>query len=161
MIARSLLFFVLLLAVLPAACGSSGQTSAQTSALTCSSGEFRLTGTLDGQPVDVTASSAGSGLSQIGTGELDVGPNPDPSAPERPQLSLTWPQGVVDGMTTGASGTLIPADGPLAGQTLCVGSGTTVTINGGDNGVTLHLKGLASGASCETPVAGELTGCWN
>ena len=88
-------------------------------------------------------------------------PDPDPSGPQRPQLSLTWPQGVVDGVTTGASGTLIPADGPLAGQTLCVGSGTTVTINAGDKGVTLHLKGLASGANCDTPVAGELTGCWN
>ncbi len=147
--------------MLPAACGSSAQTSGQTSALICPSGQFRLMGTLDGQAVDVTASSGGSGLSQVGTGQLDIGPNPDPSAPQRSQLHLTWPQGVVDGMTTGASGTLIPVDGPLAGQTLCVGTGTTVTINTGDNGVTLDLKGLASGANCDTPVAGELTGCWN
>ena len=67
-ITHSLRFFALLpallLAVLPAACGS----SAQTSALICPSGEYQLMGTLDGQAVDVTASSDGSGLSQVGTG---------------------------------------------------------------------------------------------
>ena len=155
MIARMLRLFALSLALLPAACGGS-----QTAKLTCQAGQFRLVGTLGGQPVDVTASSEGSGLTQVGSGELDVGADPNTSAPARPQLSLTWPQGVVDGMTTGASGTLIPVDGPLAGQTLCVGSGTTVTFNTGDDGVQLELKGFASGANCDTPVDGDLTGCW-
>jgi hypothetical protein len=152
MITRSLRFVALSLALLPAACGSSAQSGP-----TCQAGQFKLVGTLDGQPVDVTASSEGSGLTQVGSGELDVGPDPDPSAPARPQLSLTWPQGVADGVTTAASGTLIPADGPRAGQTLCVGSGTTVTLG---DGVQMQLKGFASGSNCETPVTGELTGCW-
>jgi hypothetical protein len=113
------------------------------------------------QPVDVTASSAGSGLTQVGTGELMIGQDPDPSAPARTQLDLTWPEGLVDGASSAASGTLTPAGGPLAGQTLCVGSGTTVTINRGSDGVQMQLKGFASGANCDTPVDGELAGCWN
>ena len=152
---RSLRLFALSLALLPAACGSS--ESSQT--LVCQSGQFRLVGTLDGQAVDATASSEGSGLTQAGTGELDIGEEPDPSAPARTQLSLTWPQGVVDGETAPASGTLIPAGGPLAGQTLCAGSGTTVTLAKG-GGVQLQLKGFASGANCDTPVSGDLAGCW-
>lgn len=160
MITRSLRLLALSLVGLCAACGSSGQ-STPTNKPTCASGQFRLVGTLGGQAVDVTASSAGSGFTQLGMGQLDVGANPDPSAPARPQLTLTWPQGVVDGATTSASGTLVPSDGPLAGQTLCVGAGTTVTVNGGDSGLQLELKGFASGTNCDTPVDGDLTGCWN
>jgi hypothetical protein len=160
MIARSLRWLALSFALVPAACGSSGDTTT-TSPLTCQAGQFRLQGTLGGQTVDVAASSAGSGLTQVDTGELQVGENPDPTGPARPQLHLTWPHGLVDGASSPASGTLIPVDGPLAGQTLCVGTGTIVSIYTGDNGVGLKLKGFASGANCETPVDGEIDGCWN
>ena len=162
MFARSLRFVALSLALFPAACGSSspGGTTV-TAEVACQSGQFRLLGELGGQPLDLTASSAGSGLSQIGMGELTINANPDPTAPERSQLDLTWPQGLVDGASSAASGTLIPVDGPLAGQTLCVGAGTTVTIRTGDNGVGFELKGFASGANCETPVDGDVNGCWN
>lgn len=160
MITRSLRLCALSLALLPAACGSSSDP-AQTPSVTCQAGQYRLVGTLGGQPVDVTASSAGSGLTQVGTGELVIGQNADPSGPARPQLDLTWPQGLVDGASSAASGTLIPADGPLAGQTLCVGSGTSVTINRGSDGVQMQLKGFATGPTCDTPVDGELAGCWN
>ncbi len=159
MTARLLRSFALSLALLPA-CGSSGGTTASTP-IACQQGQFRLLGTLDGQAVDVTASSEASGLSQVGMGELDVGQDPDPSAPARPQLHLTWPQGVADGASAAASGTLIPADGPLAGQTLGVGSGTTVTIYTNDEGVGLAWTGFASGADCATPVDGDLLGCWD
>lgn len=162
MIPRSLRFVALLLALLPAACGGSGsgETTASTP-LTCQSSQFRLLGTLGGQTVDVTASSEGSGLDQVGGGELNVGEDPNPSAPARPQLHLTWPHGILDGASSPASGTLIPAEGPLVGKTLCVGAGTTVTIYTGDKGVGLELKGFASGADCETPLDGDLVGCWN
>jgi hypothetical protein len=162
MIARSLRFVALSLALLPAACGSSSpEGTTVTTEVACQSGQFRLLGELDGQTVNLTASSTGSGLSQVGVGELTVDANPDPSAPARPQLDLTWPQGLIDGASSAASGTLIPVDGPLAGQTLCVGAGTTVTVRTGNNGVGFELKGFASGANCETPVDGDVYGCWD
>jgi hypothetical protein len=160
MIARALRFLALSLALLPVACGSSGETT-NVSPLTCQAGQFRLRGMLGAQPVDLTASSAGGGLTQLDTGELFIGENPDPAAPVRPQLHLTWAHGLVDGASGPASGTLVPADGPFAGQTLCVGAGTEVSIYKGAGGVGLVLDGFASGANCDTPVDGTLAGCWN
>lgn len=161
MIARSLRLLGLSLALLPAACGSGPGETTLTVQVACQSGQFRLLGGLGGQDVNVTASSEASGLTQIGPGELSVGADPDPSAPARPQLDLVWPQGLVDGASSAASGTLIPADGPLAGQTVCVGTGTTVTISATDGSVGFHLTGFATGANCDTPVEGELDGCWD
>jgi hypothetical protein len=161
MLARSLLLFGPLLALLPAACGSSSSEPVLTVQVACQSGQFRLLGALDGQTVNDTASSEGSGLTQVGSGELSVGADPDPSAPARPQIDLTWPQGLIDGASSPASGTLIPAAGPLAGQTLCVGTGTTVTIRPSDGSVGLHLTGFATGVNCDTPVDGSLDGCWD
>jgi hypothetical protein len=50
--------------------------------------------------------------------------------------------------------------GPYAGQTLCVGQGTRLTILNGDGGVSLQLAGFASGAACDAPIVGALSGCW-
>jgi hypothetical protein len=150
------------LALLPAGCGSSDDTTTtSTQPLTCQAGQFRLQGTVDSQSVDITESSAGGGFDQVGTGELQVGQNADPSAPPVTQLHLTWAHGLLDGESSAASGTVTLATGPLAGQPLCAGNGTRVTIYKGDKGLGLVLGGLASGANCETPVQGTLAGCWN
>ena len=161
MIARPLRWLALAVsfALVPAACGSDGTTTA-TRPLTCQASQFRLQGMLGADAVDVTEPSSG-GLTQADSGELQVGQTFDPSAPAGTQLHLTWPHGIVDGATTAASGTLIPASGSFAGQTLCVGNGTTVTIYTGDNGVGLVLDGFASGSACDTPIEGTLAGCWN
>ncbi|HEY7374407.1 MAG TPA: hypothetical protein VIF57_19745 [Polyangia bacterium] len=142
------------------ACGSDG-TSTGTQPLTCQDGQFRLQGTLGTETVDVTETSAGGGFDQLTTGEFHIGDVFDPSAPAPTQLHLTWAHGIADGASTPASGTLIPASGSFAGQTLCVGDGTIVSIYKNDNGIGLVLDGFASGASCETPVAGTLAGCWH
>jgi len=164
MIARSLrplrhLALALSLALLPAACGD-GTTTA-TSALTCQAGQFRLQGTLGNQSVDITESSAGGGLTQVDTGELQIVQSIDPSAPARTQMDLVWPHGIVDGASTSASGTLTLPSGAYAGQTLCAGNGTSVTIYNNDNGVGFVLGGIASGGNCETPIDGTLAGCWH
>jgi len=156
----SALAFTVSFALLPLACGSDDTTTG-THPLTCQAEQFRLQGTLGGEPIDITESSAGGGLTQGATGELQIGEFADPSGPTPTQLHLTWPHGIVDGATTSASGTLIPTSGQFAGQTLCVGTGTTVTIYNGDSGVGLVLAGFASGANCETPVDGTIAGCWN
>jgi hypothetical protein len=161
--ARSLRLLALSLALLPAACGGGGSSSGSggTEQASCQPGQFKLAGYISTQDVQVTALSEGSGLTQVGTGQLDVGADPDPSAPARPQLHLTWPQGLVDGTSSVATGTFTPIDGPLAGQTLCVGAGTTVIIFTDDKGVGFTLKGFASGANCDMPVSGEVDGCWD
>jgi hypothetical protein len=159
MIARSLRFLTLSFALLPAACGSEATTTA-VQPLTCQTGQFRLQGTLGGEPVDVSQSSAGGGLTQVDTGELQIGDGPESSVP-RTRMDLVWAHGLPDGASSAASGTVTPGTGSFAGQTLCVGTGTKVTIYTGDNGVGFVLDGLASGANCETPIEGTLTGCWN
>jgi len=152
----------LALAVVPAACGSSDDpTQAAPQPLTCQAGQFRLQGTLGGEPVDLTESSAGGGLTQVDTGELQIGDeSPDPTAPPRTALHLVWAHGIVDGASTDASGTLVMRTGTFSGQTLCAGQGTRVTIYQNDTGVGLQLDGFASGAACDTPVTGGLGGCW-
>lgn len=157
-----LVLYVSALALLSTGCGSSDDTATtSTQPLTCQAGQFRLQGTVDGQSVDITESSAGGGFDQVDTGELQVGQNPDPSAAPATQLRLTWPHGLLDGQSSAASGTVTLQTGPLAGQTLCAGNGTRVTIYRDDKGLGLVLDGLASGANCETPVEGTLAGCWN
>jgi len=164
MFARSLRFSASALALsaslFSAACGSGG-TSTGTQPLTCQDGQFRLQGTLGGEAVDITESSAGGGFEQVNTGDFHIGDLADPSAPTPTQLHLTWAHAIFDGGSSPASGTLIPASGSFAGQTLCVGDGTVVTIYQNDNGLGLVLDGFASGASCETPLAGTLAGCWH
>jgi hypothetical protein len=147
-------------ALLPAGCGSSGDRAPTPPALTCEAGQFRLQGTLGDQSVDLTESSAGGELTQLDTGELQTGGQLDPTAQPTTALDLMWAHGVLNGSTTDASGTLVMTSGPYAGQTLCVGQGTQVTLlNGG--GVSLELAGFASGATCDAAIAGALSGCWD
>jgi hypothetical protein len=162
MIARSLrhLALALSLALLPPACGD-GSTTTTTSPLTCQAGQFRLQGTLGNQSVDITESSGGGGLTQVDSGELQIGQGIDPSAPAHTQMDLVWPHGILDGASSSASGTVTMASGPYAGQALCAGNGTSVTIYKNDNGVGFVLGGVASGGNCETPIEGALAGCWH
>jgi hypothetical protein len=97
----------------------------------------------------------------VDTGELQTGQSIDPSAPAQTQMDLKWPHGILDGASSSASGTLTMASGPYAGQALCAGNGTTITIYNNDNGVGFVLDGIASGASCQTPIEGTLAGCWH
>ena len=159
MMARSFRLSVtaLALVLLPLACDSSGDTTTTTQPLTCQAGQFRLQGTLGDQSIDIDESSAGGGLTQVDSGELQVGEELGPPAT---QLHLTWAHGLVDGASSAAAGTLTMGSGPLAGQALCAGNGTRVTIYKDDKGVGLVLGGIASGANCETPMDGTLAGCW-
>jgi hypothetical protein len=147
-------------ALLPGGCGSSGDQAPASQAPTCEEGQFRLQGTLGDQSVDLTESSAGGELTPLDSGELQTGGQLDPTGPTTTALDLTWAHGVVNGSSTDASGTLVMTSGPFAGQTLCVGQGTRVTLLNNDMGVTLQLAGFASGASCDAPIVGALSGCW-
>ena len=151
---------VLVCALFPAACGSSGGQETMSQAPTCEAGQFRLQGTLGDQSVDLTESSAGGGFSQTDSGEFQIGGQPYPTAPTTTALDLVWAHGVLDGSSTDASGTLVMTSGPFAGETLCVGQGTRVTVLNGEAGLSLQLAGFASGGGCDAPVAGALSGCW-
>jgi hypothetical protein len=145
--------------LLPAGCGSSGNEAPTPPALTCEAGQFRLQGTLGAQSVDLTESSAGGGLTQLDTGELQTGAQTGPTAQPATALDLMWAHGVLNGSSTDASGTLVMISGPYTGQTLCVGQGTRVALLN-DGGVGLQLAGFASGTACDAPIVGALSGCW-
>jgi hypothetical protein len=151
---------VLVCALFPVACGSSGGQETTSQALTCEAGQFRLQGTLGDQSVDITESSAGGGLTQTDSGEFQTGGQLYPTGPTTTALDLMWAHGVVNGSSTDASGTLVMTSGPRTGETLCVGQGTRVTILNDDSGISLQLAGFASGAACDAPIAGALSGCW-
>jgi hypothetical protein len=66
------------------ACGSSDENPAGSAAefLTCDMNTVKVTGTLDGKPIDITQSSSGGGFSQLNGGEYCTQcslPTPDPT----------------------------------------------------------------------------------
>ena len=75
--------FALILSLLAAGCGSSGDgTGPVVQPLACDAGQFRLQGALDGQSIDINESSAGGGFTQLNGGDLQTGIGPpDPAAP--------------------------------------------------------------------------------
>ncbi len=155
---RSFGFLALGFALLPVACGSDG-TASEVSPLVCDPGVFQLQGTLGGESIDVRETSDGGGFIQFNTGELLVADFDIPGMP-RTKVDLTWPRGILNGESSWASGTLTLIAGSFAGQPLCVGKGTTVTMYRDDKGVGLVLDGAASGAKCDHPIEGTLAGCW-
>ncbi len=50
-------------------------------------------------------------------------------------------------------------EGPFAGQSLCVGDGTTIRIPKDDTVIQFELAGLRSGDGCAVVHTGQLRGC--
>lgn len=103
-------------------CGSDEVESAD-SYLTCKAGTFRLEGTIDGTPVDITQPSDTGGFAQTDGGEFGSLDNTRDRSIGT-DLKLTWERGIDHGDSTDATGTLLIRSGPFAGETFCLGDGT-------------------------------------
>jgi hypothetical protein len=129
----------------------------------CQPNTLRLQGSIDGMSVDITVPGEGGGLSQDGSGgelQSQAATVPDTSLTS---LHLTWNQGITNGASGDATGTLTMVTGPFAGQTFCAGNGSQVHIPS-DGSVAIaqfELTGLATGQGCTASHTGTLKGCMN
>lgn len=143
---------------LVAACG--GPTDQDFPA--CETNTLRLQGSIDGMSVDLTVPGEGGGFSQDDSGgalQSQAETVPDPSLTD---LRLNWKDGIDNGDSTAATGTLTMVTGPFAGRTFCVGGGSQVHMPSNDKlGIQFELTGLATGDGCKTTHAGTLKGCMN
>ncbi|HEU5072676.1 MAG TPA: hypothetical protein VFU02_00850 [Polyangiaceae bacterium] len=142
----------------------------QTAFLACATDtRFHLLGEVDGHAVDIGEAPSTGGLSQQSN---PPGPHfriPSATAEDDPQrivVYLTWEEAVASGEVTPVRGWVrFPSDAPLAGQTICAGAGSEMTIPTRDDEDAIgdfqfHLVELSGGADCAEPLAGELEGCW-
>ncbi len=142
-----------------AACGSSGSATAANTAA-CVSQMLTLAGDLDGQAVSVQLVPTGLVFQQGTT------PHTFDVSYADGALHLEWNSLVAIGGTTAAAGTIVmPAGTPHAGETICAGTGTTITdqSTGGSSGLDnelFTLQTLSSGPSCPgTALGGSIDGC--
>ena len=160
---RSCAAAFLLVACLATGCDSADQTvAADTSALTCGAGTFRLVGTIDDMSIDVMQPSNTGGFAQLEAGDFGSINNAFDPAATLTDLHVTWSSNVNVGATTAATATIKIPTSPFPEDTFCAGKGTTVSsladTQGG--GLRFHLSTLASGAGCATPRQGTLQACW-
>jgi hypothetical protein len=151
--------------VLLAACSSSGENpSTESEFLTCDQGTVKVTGTLQGTPVDITQNPSGSGFSQLNGGQFCtqcIGGSHDPA---RIDVTLQWMGLVPDGATADATGEVVmPTTGPLAGEKLCAGTGTRIRMARDGEPATLQfiIRGITGAAGCTEARSGELRGCYH
>jgi hypothetical protein len=156
---------MLLFAMLAGCSGSSEPPPASSAEfLTCDPGTVKVTGTLQGNPVDITQSSAGGGFSQLNGGDYCTQcnrPSPDPTLID---VQLQWMGLVADGSTASATGQVVmPTTGPLAGEKLCAGAGTLIRMPNQGEAATFQyiIRGLMGAAGCTEARSGELRGCYH
>jgi hypothetical protein len=130
---------------------------------------FHLLGEVDGEAVEITEAPTTGGFSQQSN---PPGPHfrvPNASSEDDEQMVvvyLTWGEVVASGEVAAIEGWVrLPSGGALAGETICAGSGSTMTIPGGDDQEAVadfqfRLLTLSRGMDCVEPVRGELQGCW-
>jgi hypothetical protein len=150
------------------AAGAGGNQAA--SFLACPGGtRFRLLGDVGGEAVEITEAPATGGFFQQSN---PPGPHfrvPNDSADDDEQsivVYLTWDEVVASGEVAPIEGWVrLPVGAALAGETICAGSGSEMTIPGSDNEAAVgdfqfHLVELSRGTDCTEPLTGELQGCW-
>jgi hypothetical protein len=146
--------------MLHTACGGGADDSGGGGAfpLSCKDGEFKIEGTIAGQAVVLHGSSAGGGYWRINPAGFSSQASSLAIDPARTSLDLEWKDDFLKD-TFPATGTLLmgTAD-PLPGKEYCVGPGTQVDFTRDD--MRFVLKGLTEGPGCQTPVPGDLVGCW-
>ncbi len=150
--------------------GSAGGTSTiPPSFLKCSADElFHLAGDVDGQVIDITEAPTLGGFHQSDAPPYSMFrlPNESDSAPDLVNIELTWQGVVASGEVAAVEGwVLMPPDAPLAGETICAGSGSTMILPPSAEEISsgeflFRLLGLSLGTACDQPVSGELDGCW-
>ncbi len=150
--------------------GSGALGGASSSFLPCAGDTpFHLVGDADGEAIELSDAPTTGGFSQQSN---PPGPHfriPNATAEDDEQLVvvyLTWDQVVASGEVAPVEGWVrLPLGGALAGETICAGSGSVMTIPAGEDEVArgsfqFRLLGLSRGTDCAEPVAGELQGCW-
>jgi hypothetical protein len=156
-----------LLLVLAAGCDDEGSMGDASELIACEPGQLLIEGTIDGNPVRLTQSTAGSGFTQFGEGEFSVAELFEPD-PTRTFLTMNWTPTLPDGASTSqVTATLVipakPATAAFAGTTFCSGAGSRVRMPRESENVAdlqFSLATLTSGAGCAEPHTGTLRGCW-
>jgi hypothetical protein len=138
-------------------CGSGGEDESATAP--CASETFTLSGDLDGNMIDLELPLGSFGVTNTPGGPASVGFG------TQGRLDLTYADALELGTPVAATGTIeLPSESTArAGESLCLGQGTTITRAKDEAlliAVTFSLAGLANGSSCETPVAGALEACF-
>jgi len=138
-------------------CSSGSGTDAKKP--TCPDNTFRMSGTLDAAPIDISSPLGNFSVVTAAGEAFDVDFGAQGS------IALTHDSALDAGQTSAASGALtLPTDAAAhAGEALCVGTGSSVTYEydqGLRIGYTFELNGLASGANCDVAVSGSLAGCF-
>jgi len=126
--------------------------------LSCKDGEFKIEGTIAGQAVLMHGLSAGGGYWRLNPAGFSSQASNLAVDPAHTSLALAWQDDFLKD-TFAATGTLLmgTAD-PLPGKEYCLGAGTQVDF--GQDDLRFVLKGLTQGPGCQTPVSGDLVGCW-
>jgi hypothetical protein len=121
----------------------------------CQKGEVKISGTIGGVIIDQRYTFRGIVLNQISTPKTAT-----VTIEGGGQVALQWDALTATGQTTAARGNLLMPDGPLAGENVCFGTGSTVTLL--DNAGTFVVKTPSKGTSCPgSATTGELQGCWS
>jgi hypothetical protein len=146
--------------ILHGACGGSNSSGSGGSfPVACNSGEFKIQGTLAGQPLALNGSSAGGGYWRGNPAVFSSQASNLATDSSRTKLDLAWTEDSMKDQFA-ATGTLLMGTGDvLPGKDYCLGSGTLVDFSRDD--MRFVLKGLTEGPDCKTAVQADLTGCWN
>jgi hypothetical protein len=150
-----------LLVLFAVGCGDSDDEGAAFDVLPCEAAQFRLTGAIDAQAVDITEVAAG-GFVQGNAATFDQnslfgGSNPDPTTTK---VHLEWSGALAHGDSTHVSGTVVmPAGQPRGEEVLCVGGDSRVGFSD-DGHFGFSLSNLSGGSNCSVSVPGTLQGCW-
>jgi hypothetical protein len=161
---QALVAAFLLLNCLASGCDSTDETvTADTSALTCDAGTFRLVGSIDDMSIDVTQPANTGGFAQLDGGDFGSINNAIDPAGTLTDLHVTWTSGVDVGDTTAATATIKIPTSPFPAEIFCAGKDTTVhsLSDAAGGGLQFRLSTLASGAGCAAPHRGMLHACWS
>ncbi len=129
---------------------------------------FHLTGEVDGQAIDINEAPTLGGFHQSDAPPYSMFrlPNETDSVPDLVNIELTWDHVIANGETTAIAGwVLMPPGAPLAGETICAGPGSQMTIplsaeQDARGEFLFALRELSLGTACDQPVSGQLDACW-
>ena len=147
--------FASLACVLVASCSGTTTGSGVTGGgQTCLKGEVKITGQIGGVQIDQRYPFKGIILNQVSTPK-----NATVTFASGGQIALQWDRLAANGESEPTRGNLLMPDGPLAGENVCLGAGSTLTLLQ-DAGQFL-VKSPTKGTSCPgSATSGELQGCW-